>query len=223
MPHVAKPRVWHFPEESQQPDGHDVASQTHLPCVLQSWLAPHMAHTPPPRPQAELDGVVLHTPLAQHPLHDVPPQLQAPALHAWPPAQVPHELPADPHALVDWSAVRTHVVPWQQPPGHEEGVQVHAPAALHVWLAPHVPHATPPVPHFVADWLPYVTQVAPSQQPIGHDVASHTHEPFGPHSWPCAHATHAAPVAPHVAFFDVWHEPPSSQQPVHPPPPQEQA
>lgn len=111
IPHVAKPEVWHFPVPSQQPEGHDVASQTHLPCVLHSWLAPHVAHTPPPRPQVELDGVVLHTPLAQHPLHDVPPQLQAPALQAWPVAQVPHALPADPHAVADWLAVRTQVVP----------------------------------------------------------------------------------------------------------------
>jgi len=58
---------------------------------------------------------------------------------------------------------------------------------------------------------------------VGHDVASHTHEPLGPHSWPCAQATHAAPVAPHDVFLDVWHAPASSQQPVHPVPPQEHA
>ena len=154
VPHVPLPEVWHFPELSQQPDGHDVASQTHLPCVLQSWFAPHTAHTPPPTPQADVDGVVLHTPLAQHPLHDAPPQLQAPPLQAWPAAHIPHALPEDPHALVVWLAVRTQVVPSQQPPGHEDGVQVHAPAALQAWLAAHIPHEAPPVPHFVEDWLP---------------------------------------------------------------------
>jgi hypothetical protein len=154
VPHVPLPSVWHWPFESQQPDGHDVASQTHLPCVPHSCLAAQVEQVPPPRPQVVLDGVVLHTPLAQHPLHEVPPQLQAPPLHAWPDAHVPHPLPADPHALVDWSAVRTQVAPMQQPPGHEDGVQLQAPAALHAWLAAHLPHEAPAVPHVVADWPP---------------------------------------------------------------------
>ena len=148
------PEVWHFPELSQQPDGHDVASQTQLPCALHSWFASHVVHTPPPTPQAALDRVPLHAPLEQHPLHEVPPQLQAPPLHAWPDAHAPHALPDDPHALVDWLAVRTHVVPSQQPPGHEDDVQVQAPAAPQAWLAAHMPHEAPPVPHFVVDWVP---------------------------------------------------------------------
>ena len=111
MPQVPLAEVWHWPFESQQPDGQDVASQTHLPCVLHSCLAAQLAHVPPPRPQAVLDGVVLHTPLAQQPLQDAPPQLHAPPLHACPPAHVPHAFPAEPHALVDWLAVSTHVAP----------------------------------------------------------------------------------------------------------------
>jgi hypothetical protein len=63
-------------------------------------------------------------------LQEVPPQLHAPALHAWPPAQVPQAFPAEPHALVDWLAVGRHVVPLQQPFGHEVGVHVHVPTAL---------------------------------------------------------------------------------------------
>jgi hypothetical protein len=71
---------WHTPFASQHPDGHEVASQTHLPCALHSWLAVHVAHTPPPTPHAWLEGVVLHTPFAQHPLQEAPPQLHAPPL-----------------------------------------------------------------------------------------------------------------------------------------------
>jgi hypothetical protein len=63
----------------------------------------------------------------------------------------------------------------------------------------------------------------PWQQPIGHEVASHTHEPVELHSCPCAQAAHAAPAPPHDVVFDVWHAPASSQQPVQPVPPQEQA
>ena len=95
VPHVELPRVWQWPFESQQPEGHEFASHTQLPCAPHSCFAAHMAHVPPPRPHAVVDGVVLHTPLAQHPLHDVPPQLQAPPLQAWPDAHVPHALPAD--------------------------------------------------------------------------------------------------------------------------------
>jgi len=151
VPQVVLPEVWHWPFVSQQPDGQDVASQTHLPCALQSCLVAQLAHVPPPRPHAVVDGVVLHTPLAQHPLHEAPPQLQAPALHAWPDAHVPHAFPADPHALVDWFAVRTQVAPWQQPPEHEDGVQVHVPEVLPAWLAPHDPHMAPPTPHSLVD------------------------------------------------------------------------
>jgi hypothetical protein len=102
VPQVAVPEVWHWPLESQHPDGHDVASHTHLPCVPHSWLAAHVVHTPPPTPHAVVDGVVLHTPpLVQHPLQEVPPQLHAPLLHDCIAAQVPQALPFDPHALVD--------------------------------------------------------------------------------------------------------------------------
>jgi hypothetical protein len=152
VPHVALPSVWHWPLESQQPDGHEAASQTHLPWALHSCLAAQAEHVPPPRPHAVLDGVVLHTPLAQHPLHEVPAQLHAPPLQAWPDAQVPHPLPPDPHSLVDWLAKRTQVAPWQQPPGHDAGVHVHTPAALQTWLAAHEPHAAPPVAQWLADW-----------------------------------------------------------------------
>lgn len=99
-----------------------------------------------------LEGVVLHTPpLVQHPLHEVPPQLHAPALHDCIAAQVPHAFPPDPHALVDWLAVRTQLAPWQHPSGHELGVHVHAPDALQAWPETHPAHTAPPVPHCVAD------------------------------------------------------------------------
>ena len=223
VPHVVLPRGWHWPLPSQQPEGHEAASQTHLPWALHSCLVGQLAQVPPPRPHAVFDGVVVQTPFAQHPLHEVPPQLHDPPTQPWPDAQVPQALPADPHALDDWPAVRTQVAPWQQPPGHDAGVHVHAPALLQAWLAAHEPHAAPPAPHWFADWPVYGTQVAPLQQPIGQDVASHTHDPLGVHSCPDAHAAHAPPAPPQVLEFDVWHAPASSQHPVQPTPPQEQA
>jgi hypothetical protein len=97
-----------------------------------------------------LDGVVSHVPFEQHPLHDVPPQLHAPLLHACPEAHIPQALPPDPHAVGPWFAMVTHVAPLQQPPGHDAGVQVHLPVVVsQAWLAAHPAHATPAAPHFV--------------------------------------------------------------------------
>ncbi len=93
---------------------------------------------------------MLHTPIAHHPRQEAAAQLQPPALHVCPAAHVPHALPADPHALVDWLAPVTHVAPWQQPVEQEPGVHVHAPALPHACPVPHFPHAAPPVPHWVA-------------------------------------------------------------------------
>ncbi len=108
----------------------------------------------------------------------------------------------------------SHVVPLQQPFGHEFSLQtqppwthacpapqaapppqVHAPAPLHP--SPEVPqlrHAPPAVPH-----APGVcaSHTLPLQQPLAHDDAVHTHLP----------PMHACP-APHAAPLPHVHEPP---------------
>jgi hypothetical protein len=61
--------------------GHDVASHTHLPCDEHDCCAAQAAHTVPLAPQAEaLD--VAQMPFAQQPEQLLPPQLQAPDVHA---------------------------------------------------------------------------------------------------------------------------------------------
>jgi hypothetical protein len=98
-----------------------------------------------------------------------------------------------------------HVVPAQQPPGHETASQMQAPPkqrlpAPHAAPAPHwqVPAAEQPSPVVgsqVTQLLPAVPQLAAlavthapfAQQPVGHDCALHTQAP----------ATQAVP-APHA-------------------------
>jgi hypothetical protein len=61
--------------------GQDVASHTHFPCDEQDCCAAQAAHTVPLAPHAEALGVV-QTPFAQQPEQLLPPQLQAPDVHA---------------------------------------------------------------------------------------------------------------------------------------------
>ena len=131
---------------------HDERVQAPLVHAGFAFAIEHAEHTAPLVPQLVADSLATasHVPALQHPVQEVPPQLQAPALHAWPPAHIPHAPPPEPHIVVDWFAVSTHVSPEQQPFGHDAGVQVHAPAALQAWLAPQAAHAAPPTPHFVA-------------------------------------------------------------------------
>jgi hypothetical protein len=100
VPHDAldsAPYGSHVPVVVQQPFGHDVASQTHCPfVVLHAWPAAHALHTDPVAPHEVFDSLpsISQVPFAvQQPLHDPPPQLQAPIEHAWPFA---HELQAAP-------------------------------------------------------------------------------------------------------------------------------
>jgi hypothetical protein len=100
MPQAVLLDAWHWPLESQQPPGHEFASQTHLPCALHSWLALQAEHTVPPSPHAVLDEPT-HVPEEQQPLQLTFPQLHAPLLHVWPELQAPHALPAEPQRLAD--------------------------------------------------------------------------------------------------------------------------
>jgi len=146
-PQVPVDDVWHWPFASQQPLGQVVASHTHLPCVVHLWLAAHAEHCTPLTPQVSFDDV-MHFPLEQQPGHAVPPQLQDPLLHVCPLVHEPHALPADPHVAFDWTESATHLLlPSQQPPGHEAGVQAHMPAALHACPVVHEAQAAPRAPH----------------------------------------------------------------------------
>jgi hypothetical protein len=108
-----------------------------------------------------------------------------------------------------------HVVPEQQPLGHDIGSQTQCPPmqrwpAVHAAPPPHVQappvHASAPVPHATheAPTLPHAmrvageTQVEPEQQPPGHvlDVQL-AHTP--PLQLPAPQLVHAAPPVPHAS------------------------
>jgi hypothetical protein len=221
VPQAALLGVVQVPLASQQPVGHEVASQTHAP-PTQRLPAAHGALVP----------------------HRQAPPTQASALVA---SQAAHAAPAAPHA----DAVRgTQVSPLQQPSGHEVALHTHAPPTqacptAHASLEPHAHapprHASlrvasqarqvfPEEPHDVTE---LVRQVAPSQQPLGHEVASHTQEPPR-QRWPAPHAAlapqvhapavqvsatlgshtvHDEPLVPH-AVSEATVQTPPRQQPV---------
>ena len=185
----------HWPVESQQPFGHDVALQTHAPLEEQAWPVAQPAHAAPPVPQVVVLGV-WHWPLeSQQPFgHDVALQTHAPcALQVWLVPHATHWPPLAPHAVAD--AV-THWPFWQQP---EQLVvpQLHAPP-LQVWPVEHASQALPPEPHVVADCADWAMQRCwASQHPFGQVVASQTHFPaVVSQVWPLAHAAQVAPAVP---------------------------
>jgi len=111
---------------SQHPLGQLLGVQVHLPCGLQSWVAWHVVQTAPPVPQwSSFD--VSHLPLAQQPEQETPPQLHVPFVQACPIAQLPHALPAEPHASAVCLSRGTHWFCRQQPFGQETAVHSHAP------------------------------------------------------------------------------------------------
>jgi hypothetical protein len=186
----------------QQPFGHDVPSQTHVPLVLlHSWPEAQAAHVAPPAPHEGVDS----EPYSSH-VPDEPPlqqpfgqvvasHLQLPLVVSQSPfAQLAHEAPPWPHSEADSDESATHVPPLQHPLGHEVASQTQTPAALHSWPVAQALQVAPPAPHEVFDSLAYATQLVPLQQPFGHDVALHTHWPLvvlqacpaaqAPHAWP---------------------------------------
>ncbi len=66
-----------------------------------------------------------------------------------------HAAPPAPHCEEDSDPYGTHVLPLQQPVGHEVASQTHwpalAPVLLHSCPEAHGPQAAPPVPHVVPD------------------------------------------------------------------------
>ena len=84
----------------QQPFGHDVASQTHLPCAPHSWPEAHATQAAPASPH-DIVLDVMHWPVAvQHPPAQppFPSQEHACPVHACPVAHMAHATPPDPHA-----------------------------------------------------------------------------------------------------------------------------
>jgi hypothetical protein len=157
----------------------------HCPFV-QTCPAPHAG----PAPQT-------HEPLLQPSA-----SVELHALHAPPPV---------PHVVTDCGV---HVLPLQQPFGHDVTSHVHRPAmqccpAVHCAFAPHlhVPplhvsarteshatHVPPPEPHVPIDG---VLHVLPVQQPVRQVCAQPEHVPFE-HVCPPPQPTQAAPAVPHV-------------------------
>jgi hypothetical protein len=209
--------------------------QLHSPAVEHesASAAVHALHVVPAAPQADSESVV-HTPWVQHPAgHDVASQRQTPCAQCRPGAQgapaphaqVPvasqvsaskeshakHDEPAGAHSV---SERVSHVVPWQQPSGHDIASHTHWPpmhrcpatqAALppqvHVppveehpsaFVASHAMQTLPPAPHVAT--LGGVWQSSPVQHPSGHWQPVQTP---AVHAWPDGHAAQARPAPPH--------------------------
>jgi hypothetical protein len=133
--------------------------------------------------------------------HDVELQTHCPVdvLHCCPAAHAAHAAPPVPHDAFVSEAYASHVVPLQQPLGHEVPSQTHCPVVLlHSWPAEHAAHVAPLAPHEEFDSLESASHVVPVQHPE-HDVPPHVHTPLE-HAWPLLHGAHAAPAVPHDAF-----------------------
>jgi hypothetical protein len=211
-PHAESDRALHVGPE-QQPVEHVAAHPLHVPRVQ---LSPpgQLWHDVPPLPQAPTLSPDWQVPDAQHPVgHDTPSHTQAPLKHRWPAehaapipqpqtpeveqlsvssgSHAPQVAPGAPHAEREMGV---HVVPSQQPSGHDVASHLQEPdvqccPGLHAAAAPqrHAPaaqlsdstglhgkHDAPPVPQFAAEG---VLHVVPLQQPLAQDVASHTQRP----------------------------------------------
>jgi hypothetical protein len=125
-----------------------------------------------------------------------------------------------PHAPFDWLAKGVHIVPLQQPFGHEAALHTQVPWAEQVWPVAQGAQAAPPTPQVggleVRHWP------VESQQPFGHEVALHTQAPVALHVRPVAQGAHWAPLAPHADGDVVMHWP-LAQQPAQLMLPQPQA
>jgi hypothetical protein len=108
----------------QQPFGHELALQAHLPAE-QAVPVPQTAQLAPAVPQVALLEV-WHLPLeSQQPFgHELALQTHLPPLQAWPVAQAPQDAPPVPQLATLWLV--TQVVPLQQPV-HELLLQAHWP------------------------------------------------------------------------------------------------
>jgi hypothetical protein len=184
----------------QQPPEHVLASHEQTPTVASHRPFAQAPHDAPPLPHCNevCEAYGTHWLPLQQPLeHDVASQTHWPVVlsHSWPVAHDPHATPAAPHEVFDSDAYASHVVPLQQPIGHEVGSQTHCPPE-HSWPAAHTPHVAPPLPHSVFDSLMMPWQAPPEvQQPV-QVPPPHVHAPLVQAS-PAPHALHCAPAVPH--------------------------
>ncbi len=89
-----------------------------------------------------------------------------------------------------------HVLPLQQPVGHDVASHTHWPLPLHSWPDAQAPHATPPVPHDPLDSPANSSHVPDAVQHPGHDVPAQEHAPLAQDS-PVPQAEQALPPVPH--------------------------
>jgi len=148
-PHAVGDAVVHWPF-AQQP-AQLMLPQLQAPAA-QVWPDAHMPHDLPPEPQTVVDCADCAT---QCPVESQQPfgqeagvQTQVPdGPHACPEAHDPQPAPAVPHAFVDWAAyIKQLPFVWQQPFGHDAGVQTHLPVASQVCPVAQAAQALP--------WLP---------------------------------------------------------------------
>jgi hypothetical protein len=204
----------------QQPAGHELASQTHVPVVvLQACPVAHDPQAAPPVPHWPEVCWACGThvlPLQQPAGQDAASQTHCPEpLQAWPAPQAAQAAPPAPQEPADSLESGSHVPPLQHPE-HELPPQLQAPP-VHACPPEHMAQAAPPVPHWELDCEEVGMQVLPAQQPPGQDAASQTHCPLVVlHSCPAPHAEHAAlpaPQEPVVSEAYLRHCPPEVQQP----------
>jgi hypothetical protein len=204
-PHEVTPAELHV-VPLQQPDAHEVASQTHAP-LTQCWPAaqgapvPH-AHEPPEQesarigsqatqatpllPQVAVEGELQVLPV-QHPLvHWLEQSPQTPLVQSCPDPQAVQAAPPVPQAVGSGDVLQT--LPLQHPPAQDVASQVHVPPTQ-CWPAAHgapLPHAQLPAVHESDRTASQATQ----EEPV-------------------------APPVPHCPRDCVWHCPPTQQPPGH--------
>lgn len=179
----------------QQPSGQDVALQTHVP-PTHAWPCAHSL---------------------------LPPQVQAPAVHASErvASHAKHAAPAVPQVA---STALVHVVPLSQHPvGHEAALHTqvppthccpvlqgdpephqHSPMLLQLSARKvlHAVHAAPSMPHALIE---RALHVGPEQQPVAHVAAHPVHAPPAQPS-PFGQLSHALPPLPHApSVLPAWH------------------
>jgi len=231
------------------------APHVQVPAAEQpSAVLPQLTHAPPLVPHADVVGGVVQVDPEQQPLgHDPESQTHTPPLHTWPAPHappIPHEHAPEGEQLSAFVVSQVtqpapfvpqlesddalHVLPEQQPPGHEVALQTHAPAThsspapqgtpdpqLQAPLAEHVSavkalhdvQATPATPHVVND---DGLHVEPEQQPAAQFVDVHPLQvPEEVQVCGLGHDWHAPPPLPQALVVSpFWHVPVPSQQPV---------
>jgi hypothetical protein len=111
----------------------------------------------------------MHEMPAQQPFgHDVELHTQPPPvrLHVCPVPQAAHPAPPVPHEPFDCDEGASHVLPLQQPAGHELALHTHWPVVVsHTWPLPHALHVAPPAPHEPLFSFASASHPVPLQQP----------------------------------------------------------